>query len=328
MLRLIVVLSYLFNLSASAEYLLYSPERKNVEPVSYYFNGAFDVIQNPYYFSQENFWKKHKELFRRIGSPNHSIKKDGGYGKFFKDEFLTTRVVPNIGLHLIGGGYDTRLLQEYFKDKGATFPLLYAVTVSYLAHFGNEALELTNSNITSHDHIADLFIFDVAAVVLFQNDNVVKFFRDDLGMRHWHMQPMVESKKFDITNAGLNYIFRPDVFKSKVRPFLYLGMQTLTGGSYEFREKEFFSFAAGMALTDPLLQKGRFVTGLFYDKEDDLNWSVFMNGSEDYKIRMNLYPAFLRSRIGEFGLLIGARKGAEQVIGINYKLPLGLSYIF
>lgn len=229
---------------------------------------------------------------------------------------------------MIGGGYDSRLLEEYFKDKGASFPTFYTILLMYMAHFGNEALELTNHNITSHDHIADLFFFDIAALLLFKDDDVVRFFKNDLGMRHWHLQPMVESKKFDITNAGLNYIFRPNYFESKLKPFLYLGMQTLVGGSYEFKEKEFFTFSAGMALTDPLKQKGRFAIGLFYDKDDDLNWSAFINGSEDYKIRLNLYPAFLRSRVGEFGLLIGARKGEEQVLGINYKLPLGLSYIF
>lgn len=316
-------------MSSAKDYLLLKPDRPNIDPLEYYVNGAFDVIQNPYYFSQENFFKKHETLFKRIGSPIHSIEKDGGFQKFFKDEFATTRVVPNLTLHLVGGGYDVRLMQEYFEDKGAEFPLAYAITFSYLAHFGNEALELTNHNITSHDNIADLFIFDIAAIYLFQNDDVVKFFRDTLSMNHWHSQPILELDQFNITNAGLNYIFRPDLFKANLRPFLYLGMQTLAGLSYEVEEKKFYTLAAGMALTDPLEQKGRFVVGMFYDKDDFLNASLFINGGEDYRFRLNLHPGFLKTKkLGQYGLLIGQKKDRDFVLGLKWKLPIGIGLKF
>ncbi len=295
-------------------------------PVTYYFNSAFDVIQNPYWFSQTNFFRKHKKLFKRIGSPHHSIKKDGGYQKLFEDEFLTTRVVPNIGLHMIGGAYDNLYLHQYFKENGNPYPMISTVVLSYLGHFGNEALELTNENITSHDHIADLFVFDVLSYVIATNPKLMNFLVHDMQMNAWHLQPMYLPQEGDITNAGLNYTFRPDLFRSKLKPFLFIGMQNLLGLSYALAEKEYITASVGMALTDPLEQKGRFVTALFYDRADGLYSSLYINGTEDYRIRLNLYPEAFSFKKLKLGLLLGQKKSREKVIGVNLNLPIGVAY--
>mgnify|MGYP003664458246 CR=1 FL=1 len=297
-------------------------------PVTYYFNSAFDVIQNPYYFSQSDFRSKHKTLFKRIGSPDHSIKRDGGYKKFFKDEFLTSRVVPNLGLHMIGGAYDNLYLYQYFKEKNYSNPMVYTIALSYLGHFGNEALELTNSNITSHDNIADLFVFDVLSFYLAFNPKVMNFLVDDLQMKAWHLQPMYLPNESDMTNAGLNYIFRPDLFKSKLKPFVFMGMQNLLGLSYEFRQKQFITGAFGMALTDPLEQKGKFVTALFYDKDDFLSTSLYLNGTEDYRVRLNIYPELFNFETFKLGLLVGQKRSHDEVVGVNLNLPIGLAHAF
>jgi hypothetical protein len=312
-------------LAKEKDYLLYNPNTENIKPIQFYFNGAFDVIQNPYWFSQDDYFEKHKVVWNRVKNPFKSIEEDGGWKKFFKDEFFTSRVFPNVGLHTIGGGYDSRLLREYFEDKGYKYPMFNSIAISYLARFGNEAIEATNTEvITSHDHIADLYIFDVAGIILFQNDKVVKFFRDTLQMSHWHYQPIIDVKSLDITNAGLNYIFRPNLFDSKYRPFFFMGMQTMLGVSYEFKKGEFVTLAPGMSLTDPLAGKGRFLVSLSYDKEDDLNWNLILNGSEDYRARLNIFPAFTRSRYGDFGVMAGQQKGDYWTVGAQWKLPLGI----
>ena len=306
--------------------LLNSRKDDPLLPINYYFNSAFDVIQNPYYFSQNDFFEKHETLFKRIGSPDKSIKRDGGYGKFFNDEFLTSRVIPNIGLHMIGGAYDNLYLYQYFKERNYSYPLAFAVTLSYLGHFGNEALELTNENITSHDNIADLFLYDVMAFYLAFNPKVMNFFVKDLQMQAWHLQPMYLPKEGDVTNAGLNYIFRPDLFKSRLKPFLFMGMQNLIGLSYEVKKKEYFTGAFGMALTDPLEQKGKFVTALFYDKNDFVSTSLYINGTEDYRVRLNIYPELFSFKSLKLGLLLGQKKNREEVVGVNFNMPIGLAH--
>jgi hypothetical protein len=318
----------LINVSFSSELpiLNHSKESGHLTPVTYYFNSAFDVTQNPYYFSQSDFLEKHKTLFRRIRSPHNSIKRDGGYSKLFKDEFLTSRVVPNLGLHMIGGAYDKLFLYQFFEEKDYPAPMLFTAVLSYMGHFGNEALELTNSNISSHDNIADLFFFDVVSFYLAFNPKVMNFLVNDLEMHTWHSQPMYLVKDSDITNAGLNYIFRPDLFKNKFRPFLFMGMQNLAGLSYEFKQDHFFTTAFGMALTDPLEQKGKFVTAFFYDKKDFLASSLYINGTEDFRVRLNLFPELFNFEKLRFGFLLGQKKNREEVVGINLNLPLGLAF--
>ena len=295
-------------------------------PITYYFNAAFDVIQNPYYFSQSDFRQKHWKMFKRISSPDHSIKKDGGYKKLFEDEFLTSRVIPNIGLHMIGGAYDKLYFYQYFSENNYPAPMAFTFALSYLGHFGNEALELTNENISSHDHIADLFFFDAMSFYLAFNPTIMNFLVRDMQMQAWHLQPMFNFEKSDVTNSGLNYIFRPNLFENQYRPLIFIGMLNLLGLSYELSNKQFISAAVGMALTDPLEQKGKFVTAFFYDKEDSLNASLYLNGTEEYRVRLNLFPELFRFDSVRLGLMLGQKRDDSEVIGVNMNLPLGLAF--
>ena len=269
--------------------LIYN-DKSDFNPAGYYFNSAFDVVQNPYYFTQGNYQEKYRVLFKRIIDPDESIKKDGGWKKFFNDEFASYRVAPNIGLHTIGSGYDSREMYEYYATHEFKMPMFLTVITLYAGHLGNEALELSNKNVSSHDNLADLFFFDVAAIALFRNDDVVYFFKDDLGMRRWSFQPFIDMKEGKINNAGLNYIFRPNVFKAKTRPFLFIGMQNLGGLSYEYSSNRYITLSSGIAFTDPLKQKGYLATAIFYDSDELLSASLIVNGSENYKARVNLYP--------------------------------------
>tara|TARA_R110000868_G_scaffold20678_5_gene87140 strand:- start:6836 stop:7822 length:987 start_codon:yes stop_codon:yes gene_type:complete len=295
-------------------------------PVTYYFNTAFDVIQNPYYFSQSDYRAKHEAMFKRISSFDHSVKKDGGYKKLFEDEFLTARILPNVGLHMIGGAYDKLYLYQYFKENNYPAPMVFTFALSYMGHFGNEALELTNENITSHDHIADLFFFDAMSFYLAFNPKIMNFLVSDLEMQAWHLQPMFNFEKSDVTNAGLNYIFRPDFFDSKFRPMLLIGMLNLAGVSYELSPREFITTAFGMALTDPLEQKGKFVSAFFYDNEKSLAAALYLNGTEEYRVRLNLFPEIFNFDSLKLGLLLGQKRDNSEVVGVNINLPIGLAF--
>lgn len=306
--------------------LLNNKKDDSLYPITYYFNSAFDVSQNPYYFSQKDFFHKHKTLFKRITSPNHSIRKEGGYSKFFNDEFLTTRVIPNIGLHMIGGAYDKLHLYQYFKSKNYPSPMAFTIFLSYMGHFGNESIELSNSNITAHDHIADLYFFDAIAFYFALNPSVMNFLVNDLHMRAWHLQPMYSPKNDNITNAGLNYIFRPMLFKSNFRPFVFIGMQNLIGISYKLSGMQYLTTAFGMALTDPLEQKGNFVTAFFYDKNNYLSTSLYINGTENYRLRLNIYPEMFNFKNLKLGIMLGQKKSKEEIIGVTLNFPIGLTY--
>lgn len=304
-------------------------------PVTYVFNATFDVVQNPYWFEQKDYSKKMSEVWRRVKDPDHSIRRDGGYRKLIEDEFFSSRVLPNIGLHMLGGAYDTLWLKEYFDYYDIPYSSLWAFLLTYLGHFGNEALETTSTEISSHDHIADLYVFDLAAFLLAHHKPTMNYLTQDMGMKAWHFNPMFDLDGEDFYNTGLNYVFRPKALtlaNGKIRPLYYLGMQTLLGSSYDYREDKTVSLAMGISLTNPLKQEGRFVTGIFHEDDGELEASLFLNGSEDFRWRLNLYDQLWNGSkyIPEdwhLGFMIGQGKGPTYAIGININMPFGIGGI-
>lgn len=329
-------LCFFLTLGAHAENLIYKPERDSIWfPITYSINGTFDVIQNPYWFSQRNYSEKMTEVWRRVKEPDRNIKRDGGYKKFVQDEFFSSRVLPNIGLHFLGGAYDTLWLTEYFEAYGYPAPRVFAFLFTYLAHFGNEALETSSGEISSHDHIADIYFFDVAGFLFASYPRGMKYLTNDLGMKAWHFNPMWDVDGENFFNAGLNYVFRPKMaylLNGKLKPMYYLGMQTLAGATYEYNQGRDISLAMGISLTNPLKQKGRFVTGIFHESNGEIDASLFLNGSEDFRWRLNLYDnlwqklPFLPEK-WRLGIMAGQSKGPNYALGINLNMPFGLGGI-
>ncbi len=320
----------LCSLASSVVYLESSDNARNeYYPITHYFNAAFDVGQNPYFFSHRGYLKNHKVVFERIANPHRSIVDDGGYGEFFRKEFYGENVLPNIGLHLIGGGYDYRFMVEWFKVRNFSNPYIIALLTSYLGHLGNEAYEASNSRITSHDHIADLYFFDVVGKLLFLNDDVANFFVRDMGLRPWHFMPTYDVGEESITNAGLNYILRPKIFGEKVLPFMYLGMQVLGGFSFQLKKESYLTAAAGVAITEPF-EKKYFYSGLLsYDIAGEPYMIFNVNGTEAYRYRVMLFPKFFQLPGDQrLGLILGSSRDNRPVLGIQYNLPLGIGYRF
>jgi hypothetical protein len=320
-----------FSSAIFAEALIYSQKRDPLfNPLQYYVNGAFDVTQNPNYFNQKSFVKKHEVLWKRIRTPRTSIKRDGGFTKLWQHEFTSSRVFPNIALHTIGGGYDMLMLKEYFESQNisTTSSTALAFGLSYMVKFGNEALETTSDKINSHDHIADLYFFDALSLPLFLYPKTARFFIEDLGMTHWHFLPVYLPKEEDFTNAGLNYVFRPKILRGeKLAPLFFVGMQTLAGLSFEYQTERMISAAAGINFTDPLEKKGSLVYGLFHETDKRLDASLFLNGSENFRARLNLYPSVLNFSSTSLGFFGAYSKNNELSFGLQAFLPLGVGYV-
>jgi hypothetical protein len=301
-------------------------------PVNYYFNAAFDVIQNPNYFSQSGYIKKHKLLFKRLTSPLHNVERRGGWGQFLEEEFVSSRSLPNFALHLIGSGYDSRYIEEYYRAHNYSHPFWMSVFTLYMGHLGNEALELSNSQITIFDHLADLFVFDSLAIFLFQYDRVVNLFHQSMGMRRFAYQPFIDFEHGEIRNAGLNYIIRPGMGESKFRPMVLAGMQTMVGISYNYYQSHNVSLLSGVAFTDPLEKKGYMVGAFYLDNGRVPEFSMTVNGSEGYSVRCNFYPVLFSNYLPklkdkDISLTLGYGRGQEVVVAFNYNLPLGIGIV-
>ncbi len=296
-------------------------------PLTYIINGTFDVAQNQNWFNQSDFSSKSTEVWRRVKDPIHNIKKDGGWSEFIQEEFLGDRVLPNILLHTLGGAYDGRWLEEYYRDKGIKYPLLMATLNSYLARWGNEVLEVSEEQITSHDHIADLYFFDTLGIFLSTNDRFMNYLVQDLAMRAWHSLPYYAPETGDFINSGLNYIFRPQMFSlsDSITPFYYFGMQNIFGLSLKDQDKT-YSLGTGFFLTNPLERKMRIVTSFFYEKDDQLAFSAFINGSEGFRWRTNFYPTLSNiTKSYNIGFLLGQRRSNDLTAGLTIRMPFGIS---
>lgn len=294
-------------------------------PVSYYFNLAFDTTQNPFYFTQSGYFRSHGSLWNRIKHPFGAIRDEGGFGKFLGSEFFGLRSIPNWTLHLIGGGHDFRWLAEWYQARSVPYPYVAAFLTSYLANIGNEAIETTASQVPPTDHIADLFFFDLVGKFLFMNDAIARFFYETMQLRAWHYQPMFNLNDQHIINAGANYILRPRLFGKKILPFFHAGLALLAGVSFTIEGENWFTTAAGVSPTDPLKFKGDFILGFYWDRNDALLASLTLNGSSNLAVRLNIYPQVVRIREWDIGLFAAYGKDNTFALGVNINMPLGIS---
>lgn len=297
-------------------------------PLSHYLNLAFDTTQNPAYFSQSRFFANHGVLWERIKDPFSSIRREGGLGTFLGNEVFGFRALPNYTLHLIGGGYDYRWLAEWYEAEGVPHPYIVAFLNAYLANLSNEALETSARQVNASDHIADLFLFDIAGKILFLSDPVVRFFRNDLQMHAWHYQPSFNLRALRIDNAGSNYIFRPYVLGERFRPFVHLGMSILAGVSMRVDGEYSFTAAGGIAPTDPLLFRGDPMVAFFWDRRDALLASLSVKGSSALLFRLNIYPDFVDTGRLRTGFFLSYANSHEVALGLTVNMPIGLSVSF
>ncbi|TFH42795.1 MAG: hypothetical protein E4G96_02675 [Chrysiogenales bacterium] len=301
-------------------YLIYTAEKRTpgnyMLPVNYLFNMAFDSAQVPIAFKQSGYFRKYETVWNRIKDPVKSINRDGGFKKFFLDEWTSSRAAPNYMLHVIGGGYDFRMLAEWYTYNGVPGAYFFSFLTAYLAHFSNEALETSNRYLTSHDHIADLFFFDAVGKLLFLSSDVVRFFHNFLQMRNWMGQPMFDVRKGRIHNAACNYVMRPYIYKKMVRFIFMMGYQHMGGFGFRISDTDWITIAAGVAVTkgfNPDRQKKakdglknfRTCGGIFYDRDGNLMASLILNGTENYKLRLNVYPDLLNIDRVNFGVFLG-----------------------
>jgi hypothetical protein len=263
-------------------------------PLTNYVNTAFDTAQVSRAFSQNNYWRNHERVFHYLAHPIDSIEEDGGWDDFFRQEFASAAILPNLTLHLLGNSYDFRALAEWYDEHRLPFPYFWAFLTSYAGYIGNEAIEISNPQVNASDTIADLYFFNLVGNLLFMSDTVTDIVHNQWQMRNWPGQPVFDVRNHTILNASNNYVLRPHVWGEHVRPFLYLGLQYFAGTSVALRNDTALSVGAGLAAVDPfaknVLDTVQPSGGMFWDDHDRLLASVIFNGTDESLVRFNFYP--------------------------------------
>jgi len=286
-------------------------------PVNLVLNGGYGILQDdghshdivhyPYRAGAHNVW-------RNLSDPFNVISRYG-VRDFFSHEIFPLSLtksgaqwLPNYKLHLIGGGMTYRALYEWYDYYHFPHPRIISITTLGAYHYLNEVVEDGGYIGDNADPIADIYVFDVAGVILFSFDNINRFFGETLNLSDWSLMPSFDLQKFTIQDQGQNFSIRwKTPLSEKFRFMYYFGNLGLSGVSYSLTDSTSFTIAAGART------KKRYIVdesthretvslawncGIFYDRNNSLMASLFVSDIGDKMIFGNLYPGIFK--IGNF----------------------------
>jgi hypothetical protein len=271
---------------------------------------------------------------------NGAIHQRGSWADFINRQVIPYRMtekdwIPNWSLHLLGGGMVHLKTKEWFEAQGVPLPWLASALWCTSAELFQEVLEKASTK--SDDEVADVLIFLPASFLLFSYEPFARWAADTLHLEEWNYQPMWNpdqekpvNLKGRLVNVGQNFVVRPGFFGWKDhRPFAFFGMTSVFGLSHKVTATDSFSWGIGAAMRhaqDPTLT--RTAGGLFWDRNGSLLASLILNGTENLKARLNVYPGVLGSGWWSPGIYVGYGDHKEVQAGITLRvLPVGWSRV-
>jgi hypothetical protein len=318
-------------------------------PVRLIVNGGFGILQMENRSNQldeiqwVNGWRN---LWHNLGNPVEAIDQRGWWD-FVATEILPVSVSrqssqywPNYMNHLVGGGMSYRRMREYYTWHHVPHANLAAITTLSAYHLLNETVEMNDRTGWRVDPIADVYIFDVAGVVVFTSDTVCRFFGRTLNMADWSFMPLYDPETGNLENVGQNYMVRLGLGRTIPWSLFYhwgnggeLGLTRNLGGKHNL------SFGAGfvaknLADVDEFSETVDLVSsaGLFYDRGGNLMAGLLYAPDKDSRWRLNVYPGLLR--LGPFkpGLTVIVAEDNDVLAGVTIGslplIPAGLSRRF
>jgi len=312
-------------------------------PLWVFVNRGFDVLQNhvttrnvfaiPYGSNARNVLENLAHPFARIS--------DEGWGAFVTQEVLplsfgthTARWVPNYALHLIGGGTTSTALTEWFSDRDVPLPRLFAALTVMSAGFVNETLENKGVRGRNTDAIADLYVFDLGALLLFSFQPINRFFSSVVVVADWSLQPGITAPRGELHNVGNYFAAKWSLpFYPRLRLFAYFGEVTAGGLSLRLDDEHSVSVAAGGVVTrqiNPSTSRLETTVGfaptgaVFLDRRESLLASLQVSDLPDYFIHLNVYPHAIVRRGPALGGWLVIDKHGRPAAGVSLALLLGM----
>jgi len=312
-------------------------------PLSVFLNRGFDVLQDhiaPRNIFSFDYRTNTGNVLHNVAHPVPAIRQDG-WGKFLREEIFplsyrpaTARWTPNYSLHLIGGGVTYRSLQEWFEDAHAPAPRVLAAATVMASALVNESLENHGVVGFNTDCLADLYVFDVAGIILFSFDGPSRFFSRQIVISDWSLQPSFTAPNGQLHNVG-NYFSAKWAlpFYPRLSLFSWFGEATTGGLSFRLNDGYAISGVAGGAaihLTNASMTAvANMVTfvptaALFLDRNNSLLASVQVTDNADDLVHVNVYPHAFTSRGPTIGAWAVVDKHARVAAGVAIGSPLGV----
>jgi hypothetical protein len=318
-------------------------------PLRLIVNGGFGILQMENRSNQlsdvswANGWRN---LWRNLGHPLEAIDQRGWWD-FIATEILPVSVDrqssqywPNYMNHLIGGGMSYRRTREYYTWHGIPHPNLAAVTTIAAYHLLNETVEMNGRTGWTVDPIADIYLFDIASILVFSSDTVSRFFGHTLNMADWSFMPLYDPETGNLENVGQNYMVRLGLGHTVPWSLFYhwgnggeLGLTRNLGGQHNLSVGAGF-VAKNITDVDEFSETVNLVSsgGLFYDRGGNLMAGLLYAPNKDSRWRLNVYPGLLR--LGPFkpGFTVIVAEDSDVLAGITFGniplVPAGISRRF
>jgi hypothetical protein len=289
-----------------------------------------------------------RNVIENLADPFPAIRYYGedGWGSFLKTEIFplsygrtTARWLPNLGLHLLGGGQTFAWMREWFlaRDAPDVAATIFAGAALLTGAIVNESIE--NKGVVGYntDAIADIYVFDIGGIVLFSFEAVRKFFSKTLVLSDWSLQPALTFPSGHLHNVGNYYSLKvPLPFIDRLKLFVYGGMATMGGLSLKVDRELYISAAAGGRISSfenaGGIQRVENVVqfrpsgALFLDRNESLLAMVQVSNIVDYFFTANVYPnAFFHTEPG-LGTWTAVGKDGRWLAGLSFTHAFGLGF--
>lgn len=312
-------------------------------PLTVFLNRGFDNFQlrpNESNFTQENWKLNGKNVGDNMIHPFRAISANG-WGKWLRTEIFPltwgvegARWAPNYGLHLIGGGQTYAMLREWYIAHGVPVPALLSVATLFAAAFVNETLENHDIVGPNTDCLADLYVFDIAGVLLFSSETVRRFLSTEVQVMDWSLQPSFVVTNGDLRNVGNYYSLKWALpFYPRLKLFGYIGMSTLGGLSLVTERGYSVSVAGGgrvatfSTIRDQLAYNvvtAKPAAAIFVDKDQSLLFSLEISDVDYDFARLNLYPNALFKMDPGIGFFASATRDRHFMGGLSLTRTFGV----
>jgi hypothetical protein len=314
-------------------------------PINVILNGSFDILQldeKERKISKLRVGSGFNNVFKNLGDPFSTISRYG-WPEFTRNELLPIEFRkqyaqwwPNYELHLVGGGMTYTALKEWYQQHNFPVPALMSMTTVAFYELLNEAVENQAYKGDNADPISDVYVFDIGGIILFSFDGVNKFFKEELNMADWSLQPSLGVTDMSIRNNGQYFSVKWKIpFSEQWYLFHYFGMNGLGGLSYKQADGSAYSVGVGMRgknlyvvdkARDLLSLNLTWNIGFFYDVNNSLLASVMASGQNRNMLNINIYPGLIK--IGKFspGLWGAFEKDGNVTLGVSTIYAPGVGF--
>ncbi len=272
--------------------------------------------------------------------PGAAIERVGGWGHFLRTEVLPiatgfddAKWFPNYMEHLIGGGLTNRMLVDWYDMRGVPAPRVMAGVTSMAAAFLNEVMEHPDTDLGPASSVADLYLFDLGGVLLFNWDPLARFFVEDLGAADWSPMASLTLPDAHLHNNGMYIAYKiPLPFVDRARFLWRLGLGSQAGIAYRLDDEHSISVGLGADTSrrdlDPVTLEETIEIvrsmGIFYDRNNSLLASVMISERWEDLLAVNVYPGVLPGPLSDLGVWLTMARGGGTRLGIVHRQSLGL----